>query len=83
MRIVRLRRGLRAGLDYELTLTIDSFALSLGVKSKMLGRVADAFRHLNIRFGPPLMDVRIVQRGYRAATADPPNAAPSQPRASL
>jgi hypothetical protein len=33
-------------LDYELAFAIDSFALTPGAKSEMLGRIADAFRGL-------------------------------------
>jgi small-conductance mechanosensitive channel len=54
---------------YELAFAIDSFALTPGAKSAMLGRIADAFRSLDIRIGAPAMDVRIIPRSDLAVTA--------------
>jgi small-conductance mechanosensitive channel len=40
-------------VNYELAFAIDNFALSQSAKSDMLAGVADAFRGLGIRIGPP------------------------------
>ena len=70
-------------VDYEVAFAIDNFALSPGAKSEMLGRIADAFRDLDIHIGTPAMDVRIIQRGDLAvATGVPHSSAPSQPNNS-
>ena len=50
-------------VDYELAFAIESFALTPGAKSEMLGRIADAFREVGIQIGAPAMDVRIVPEG--------------------
>ena len=59
-------------VDYELAFVIDSFALTPGAKSEMLGRIADAFRGLDIRIGAPAMDVRIIRRGDLGVTTGAP-----------
>ena len=70
-------------VDYELAFAIDNFALTLGARSEMLGRIADAFRRLDIRIGTPAMDVRIVQRSELDVAAGlQPGAIPSQPNES-
>lgn len=48
-------------LHYELAFALDSFALTPGVRSDMLGRIAAAFQDAGIRTGPPATDVRLVQ----------------------
>ena len=58
-------------VDYELAFAIDSFAQTFDAKSEMLGRIADAFRGLDIPIGTPAMDVRIVQRGDLDFAAGP------------
>jgi hypothetical protein len=66
-------------MEYELAFAIDNFSLHPGAKSEMLGRIADAFRDLDIQIGSPAIDVRIVQRGDLAvATNVPPKVRPSQ-----
>lgn len=70
-------------VDYELAFAIDSFALSPGAKSEMLGRVADIFRTLDIHIGASAMDVRIIRRGDLAvATGAPHSTDPSPPNES-
>jgi small-conductance mechanosensitive channel len=59
-------------VDYELAFAIDSFALTPGAKSEMLGRIADALRGLDIRIGAPAMDVRIIPQGDLAVAAGAP-----------
>ena len=66
-------------VEYELAFAIDSFAQTQGAKSEMLGRIVDAFRGLDIRIGPPAMDVRTVQRADLAvATGAPYSTVPPQ-----
>lgn len=66
-------------MEYELAFAIDSFALSPGAKSEMLGRIADSFRDLDIQIGSPALDIRIVQPGVLAVFSNvPPSLAPSQ-----
>jgi len=64
-------------VNYELAFAIDSFALTPGATSEILGRIADAFRGLDIRIGAAATDVRIVQQGELAVVA----AAPVRPAA--
>jgi small-conductance mechanosensitive channel len=67
-------------VDYELAFAIDSFALTPVARSEMIGRIADAFRGLDIHVGAPPTDVRIVQCRDPGVAAGPPGtAAPSQP----
>jgi small-conductance mechanosensitive channel len=66
-------------VDYELAFAIDSFALTPGAKSEMRGRIADAFRGLDIRIGTPAMDVRIVRPSDLDVAA---GAVPSRPNES-
>jgi small-conductance mechanosensitive channel len=71
-------------MECELAFAIESFALSPGAKSEMLGRIADSFRNLCIQIGSPALDVRIVQPGVLAVATDvPPSVAPSQLSESL
>ena len=55
-------------VDYELAFAIDSFALTFGAKSEMLGRIVDTFRGLDIPIGASAMDVRLIRRGDLAVT---------------
>jgi small-conductance mechanosensitive channel len=59
-------------VGYELAFAIDSFALSQGAKSQMLGRIADTFASLDIRIGAPAMDVRIIPQGGPAVSTGSP-----------
>ena len=70
-------------IDYELAFAIVSYAQTPSAKSEMLGRILDAFRGLDIRLGPPAMDVRIIQRGdFAVATGALCSAAPPEPKQS-
>jgi small-conductance mechanosensitive channel len=57
-------------MDYEVAFAIDNFGLMPGAKSDILGRVADAFRGLDIRIGASAMDVRVIQQGGRDVVTD-------------
>jgi small-conductance mechanosensitive channel len=62
-------------VDYQVAFAIDSFALTQGAKSDMLGRIADAFQANDIRIGAPAMDVRITNRGDLDFAVDAPHSA--------
>lgn len=49
-------------VDYEVAFAIDSFALTPGARSDMLGRIVDAFHGHEIRIGAPPLDIRIADR---------------------
>jgi small-conductance mechanosensitive channel len=67
-------------MDYEVAFAIDNFGLMPGAKSDILGRVADAFRGLDIRIGASAMDVRVIQQGCRdVATGAQDKTTQSQP----
>ena len=66
-------------MEYEVAFAIDNFGLTPGVKSEILGRVADAFRGLDIRVGASAMDVRLLQPdGREVATSAQDKATHSQ-----
>ena len=67
-------------MEYEVAFAIDNFGLTPGAKSDILGRVANAFRGLDIRIGASAMDVRVIQQGGRdVATGAQDKTAQSQP----
>jgi len=53
-------------IDYELAFAIDSFALMIGTKSDMLGRIVDSFQAVGIPIGTPAMNVRLIRQGEAA-----------------